>query len=249
MDLVPISYAPSVSLLRSADSASSSLEVGNALVVGIGSFPLWGLPELPQVYRETDAIISSMKLSGIPDTCVVSMTDRQGAVRLETVLGRLREVNVAHFATHAGAGTENAYDAWLYLSKERLTAEAVLGLDCGPAVVTLSACRTLVGHLSPSEGLQGLAHAFMLAGSEAVVATAWSVVDEVTSFYFAKFYERLNSGICLAESAQVAAQEVRAMRMPASLDARRSCGHPFFWSPFMLYSTIVPTVGMKEVIP
>jgi tetratricopeptide (TPR) repeat protein len=73
-----------------------------------------------------------------------------------------------------------------------LTAEEVGGLDLSRTWLTvLSACRTGIGDARTGEGILGLRRGFVLAGTEHLLFTLWSVDDEATARFMESFYERL----------------------------------------------------------
>ncbi|MBM4005798.1 MAG: CHAT domain-containing protein [Planctomycetes bacterium] len=59
------------------------------------------------------------------------------------------------------------------------------------ALVVLSACDTANGKFESGEGIAGLQRAFHIAGAQGVVSSLWTVNDEATAIFFAKFYELL----------------------------------------------------------
>jgi CHAT domain-containing protein len=61
-------------------------------------------------------------------------------------------------------------------------------------LAVLSACKSAAGKLSPTEGLTGLAQAFLAAGVPSVVATLWDIEDESAAQFFVRFHALLRSG-------------------------------------------------------
>lgn len=59
-------------------------------------------------------------------------------------------------------------------------------------MVVLSACHTARGTIS-SEGVLGLARAFLMAGAKSVVTALWGVNDNATEKFMLKFYQNLRS--------------------------------------------------------
>ncbi len=73
-----------------------------------------------------------------------------------------------------------------------LTAEEAGGLDLRDTWLTvLSACRTGAGDAMTGEGVLGLRRGFMLAGTENLLFSLWSVDDAATSQFMTAFYQRL----------------------------------------------------------
>ena len=103
---------------------------------------------------------------------------------------RLASVDLLHYAGHGTFSGLGGWDSSLLLAeKTRLTLGDVLSLrPRAPAWVVLSACDT--GRSStevPVESL-GLAHAFVLAGSRAVIASIRQAKDREVSTFFPAFY-------------------------------------------------------------
>ena len=57
-------------------------------------------------------------------------------------------------------------------------------------MVVLSACHTARGQIS-SEGVLGLARAFLMAGAKSVVTALWAIPDDATKAFMEKFYKNL----------------------------------------------------------
>lgn len=104
---------------------------------------------------------------------------------------RLASVDLLHYAGHGSFSGFGGWDSSLLLAEEtRLTLGDVLAVrPRAPAWVVLSACDT--GRSStevPVESV-GLAHAFVLAGSRAVIASIRPAKDREVSTFFPLFYQ------------------------------------------------------------
>jgi len=104
--------------------------------------------------------------------------------------------DVLHFATHAvvdewsGASaalalTAGAGDDGLFDSSE------IARLHLSASLVVLSACRTIGGEVIAGEGVRGLTGAFLQAGAQSVIATAWRVNDRDVVPVVTTLYEQL----------------------------------------------------------
>ena len=91
-------------------------------------------------------------------------------------------------------------------------------------LVVLSCCHSGQGPVS-SEGVVGMARAFLFAGARSVLSTLWAIDDEATMMFMKSFYQQLASG----ESASVALQ--RAMKC---LRDSHDYSAPKYWAPFVL---------------
>ena len=78
-------------------------------------------------------------------------------------------------------------------------------------VVVLSACCTGQGHTSKSEGIVGLARAFLFAGASTVVCTLWEVRDESQKLLMHRFYSLVRKGMDLCSSLYEAQLSVRSI--------------------------------------
>ena len=103
-------------------------------------------------------------------------------------------------------------------------------------LVVLSCCHSGQGKVS-SEGVVGMARAFLFAGARSVLATLWAVDDEATMMFMKSFYQQLGSG----ESASVALQ--RAMKC---LRDSHDYSAPKYWAPFVLMGDDVKIELEKE---
>jgi CHAT domain-containing protein len=77
-------------------------------------------------------------------------------------------------------------------------------------LVTLSACETgLIDFTNTSDEYIGLPSGFLLAGSQAVVSSLWTVEDLSTSFLIMKFYENLQTQTSITLALNQAQQWLR----------------------------------------
>lgn len=100
----------------------------------------------------------------------------------------LESATLLHFAGHGHlAGTEG-WDSWLALADEtRFTAGDILALPRVPQVVVLNACEAAASRdLTKGPGL-GLAHAWILAGTDTVIAPT-QVISDRDSYRFAEVF-------------------------------------------------------------
>ena len=74
-----------------------------------------------------------------------------------------------------------------------LTIEDVEKLKVRADMVVLSACHTARGKIS-SEGVLGLARAFLIAGAKSVVTALWAIPDAATEHFMKPFYSNLRDG-------------------------------------------------------
>lgn len=109
----------------------------------------------------------------------------------EAVRDRLAAADLLHYAGHGIFSGRGGWESSLLLAREtRLTLGDLLALERVPAWVVLSGCDT--GRSSaetPVESL-GLAQAFLLAGSRAVIASTRPADDRAVATFFPELYRK-----------------------------------------------------------
>ena len=150
----------------------------------------------------------------------------------EAVLQRIASVALVHIAAH---GRKENGEIVLapdprWESKPPTEEDCILkmsdiqALRLRARLVVLSYPHSGQGKVS-SEGVVGMARAFLFAGARSVLATLWAIDDEATMMFMKSFYQQLGSG----ESASVALQ--RAMKC---LRDSHDFSAPKYWAPFVL---------------
>lgn len=106
-----------------------------------------------------------------------------------------------------------------------LTALEASGLNLwGTKLVVLSACDTGLGEVLNGEGVYGLRRAFVLAGTESLVMSLWSISDYVTRELMTNYYKNLKSG--LGRGASLRQVQLEMLKKP-------NRQHPFYWASFI----------------
>ena len=82
----------------------------------------------------------------------------------------------------------------LLLDDGLLQVREIIRLRLNAELTTLSACDTGVGKLQGQEGISNLVEAFLVAGSQSVVASLWSADDTFASALMERFYQRMAQG-------------------------------------------------------
>ena len=162
----------------------------------------------------------------------------------KAVLQRIKSVALVHIAAHGRKETGEILLApdprWE--SKRPTEEDCIMKMSDIQAVklrarlVVLSCCYSSEGKAS-SEGVVGMARAFLFAGARSVLATLWAIDDEATMMFMKSFYQQLARG----ESASVALQ--KAMR---SLRDSHDYSAPKYWAPFFLMGDDVKIELEKE---
>ena len=204
-------------------SKSGSLLVGDPCLKKITD--KWGNPIYEQLkYAKMEVemigkILKSQPLTGEDAT-------------KEAVLQRIKSVSLVHIAAHGKSETGEIFLApdprWK--SDKPKEEDCIMKMSDIQAVklrarlVVLSCCHSGQGEVS-SEGVVGMARAFLFAGARSVLSTLWAIDDEATMIFMESFYQQLKSG----ERASVALQ--RAMKC---LRDHQDYSAPKYWAPFVL---------------
>jgi CHAT domain-containing protein len=158
------------------------------------------------------------------------------AANLTTALSpALAQYRIVHFATHAVSDSEHPERSGLVLSlfdsrgrpeNGFLSLQQIYGLNLPADLVVLSACETGLGREIGGEGLVGLVRGFMYAGATRVIASLWSVDDEVTAHLMAHFYRGLEQEKLSPAAALRAAQ--------LAVRTEKKWRPPYYWAGFQL---------------
>ena len=195
-DSVRIRAIPSLTALKVIASAPDDFQSKNeALLVGDPCLNevTWGKGEpmykqLPCAKKEVDMIgnlLQTMPLTG------------QSATKAE-VLKRMKSAALIHIAAH---GDDQFGEIALAPNPERtsqileeedymLTLSDVYALHLQARLVVLSCCHSGQGEVK-SEGIVGIARAFLCAGARSVLVSLWAIDDKATLMFMKSFYEHL----------------------------------------------------------
>lgn len=100
----------------------------------------------------------------------------------------------------------------------------VLNVKVRAKLVVLSSCHSGSGEIS-SEGVVGIARAFLAAGARSVLVSLWAISDQGTMCFMDSFYQHLLQGRSSSEALNKA---MRYMRESDRFNEIRD------WSPFQL---------------
>ena len=151
--------------------------------------------------------------------------------------------DIVHIATHGFFNYTAPSLSGLQLEPSggddgRLVVQDILGMRLNARLVTLSACETALGggplgEIPAGDEFVGLNRSFLEAGSDAVLASLWSIDDRATLLVMRRFYESI-----LHENG--AAALARAQRLMLWLPKFR---HPYYWAAFVLVSRTADPAG------
>jgi CHAT domain-containing protein len=93
----------------------------------------------------------------------------------------------------------------------------------------MSACETGLGKIVRGDGVVGLTRALLVAGSNRVGVTLWSVADDATSQFMLQVYKKV---VKEKKSFKQAYHETKLEFIRSN-----NFSSPYFWSPFVLYGS------------
>lgn len=161
-----LAYVPSLGALAAIES---SRKRGSGARVILGD-PNLDLPSATAEAETVGELIGAHPLLG-------SSADSQSLLDSQTAA-------LLHVAAHSGVDSGGS---WIGLADRRVHAATVISREISPNVVFLASCSSAV---ADNPGVWGsLGSAFLAAGSDAVVATLWSVDDRATREFVLDFYK------------------------------------------------------------
>lgn len=158
----------------------------------------------------------------------------------ETVLAKMPQAKILHFATHASFDEQNGLQSAIYLTAEpnapddglfqtpgRITAAEIFNqFETNPLnaqIAILSACDTGQGEIT-GDGVIGLSRSLIAAGVPSVLVSLWSVDDVSTAKLMTGFYHHWQ---------QQGLDKATALRQ-AMLQLKQEYPEPYYWGAFTL---------------
>ena len=195
-------------------------------------------PDLPDTGTEARQI---GRISGGGATVLTGRQVTESRLRLLSRTGKLDNYRWLHFATHGVAVAEAPDLSALVLSRVGasdstadddgfLTMHEIDDLRIRSDVTVLSACQSGLGPVVAGEGVVGLSHAFLRAGSRATLVSQWAVLDRSTRQFMTAVYRHARrSDRSFAEAVtQVKRDFIAGHHGAANRD-------PLRWAPFVYY--------------
>jgi CHAT domain-containing protein/predicted negative regulator of RcsB-dependent stress response len=156
------------------------------------------------------------------------------ASRETAMSSRIGEYQIIHFATHGFVDNKQPELSGIVLSlvdQNGTTQNGIMplhdiySLNLSAELTVLSACETALGEDVKGEGLVGLTHSFMSAGSKSVVASLWKVDDRATAVLMSHFYKSM------FEDGLRPAAALRAAQLKMMQDKQWNAPH--YWAGFV----------------
>jgi CHAT domain-containing protein len=188
-----------------------------------------GLGRLAHAAEEADAITAAAPRGS---TMVAKGFDASRETAMSPNVG---EYQIVHFATHGFLDSEHPELSAIVLTmmdpkgvktNGLMPLNDIYSLDLSAELTVLSACQTALGKDIMGEGLVGLTHAFMSAGSKSVVASLWKVDDRATAVLMGHFYKAM-----LQEGMSPAAA-LRSAKLKMMQEEQWKA--PYYWAGFVL---------------
>ena len=133
----------------------------------------------------------------------------------QMVLQRINSVSLIHFACHGDNERGEIILASPPLTDRKpkeedylLTVGDISKVRVRARLVVLSCCNTGKGPIS-SEGVTGIARAFLGSGARSVLVALWAIQDEATKQFMSRFYKHLVRGESASESLRRAMKWMR----------------------------------------
>jgi CHAT domain-containing protein len=144
-----------------------------------------GVSSLPNTKKELEYIRRHLV-----DQELVVLEGQEGTKR--RVMMAMKESNWLHLACHGLQKPDEPTKSALILEDGHLTLEEIIRLDLPNAEFAfLSACQTTTGDENLSEEAVHIAGGMLLAGYRGVVATMWSIKDELAPEVANEFYSHI----------------------------------------------------------
>jgi CHAT domain-containing protein len=221
--------APSATIFAAnsqRDRALASRPGTRALVVADPAFDR-GL--YPQLSRLPGAAAEQAIATSFP-----SFLTLRGAKALKTrFLALAPAYQIIHFAGHSIVDLENPLHSLLLFAADAkdpehgalTTADLLAERLPTTRLVVLASCASGSGRLSDTEGVESLARPFLAAGAPTVVASLWTVDDDLTARFMASFYGYLHGNGAAAEA-------LRRAQLDFLGDSDELTRSPLAWAAF-----------------
>lgn len=193
---------------------------------------------------------SSVLVLAVPDAIAPSIADEARTIgriwpKADVIVGdaatvselraRMTGTALVHLACHGEFRGDNPLFSGIRLADGWLTAADVMWMDLRGTQVILSCCD--VGRAADSHGEpMGLIWSMLAAGATSVIASKWTVDDEVATLFMTQLHTQLSDG-APTRVAMDRARRVVAERHP----------HPYYWAPFRFICS--PLTAHTEGIP
>ena len=194
--------------------------------------PSWSAGKIPRLLSSRDEANAIIEMASVSDNLKAIGFDASKTAATSIDLSQYR---VIHIATHGVLDSKRPELSGLLLSRfDRegrqtegfLTLDDIYNLNLAADIVVLSACNTGLGKDVSGEGLVGLVHGFMYAGTSRVVSSLWKVDDDATAQLMSDFYREMFQG---GKSPSAALREAQI-----AMWQQKRWHAPYYWAAFVL---------------
>jgi CHAT domain-containing protein len=226
-------------VVAGAASDQSSEEVVQRGLVSIsrGSGPA----RLTYSSKEADAISAKAPRG---TTMIAKGFDASRETAMSSQVGQYQ---IVHFATHGYLDSEHPELSGIVLTmvdpngvrqNGLMPLHDIYSLDLSAELTVLSACQTALGKDISGEGLVGLTHSFLSAGSRSVVATLWKVDDRATANLMTGFYESM------LQKGMPTGAALRSAKL--KMIKEKQWRAPYFWAGFVLQGDYTNRIAVEK---
>ena len=211
-----------------AASASSSPESNSELPVLNGLASSAGLVRLGHTANEASAIVA---MTPRGTALVAEGFDASRETAMSPPVGQFQ---IVHFATHSFLNNDHPELSGLVLTmvdargakkNGLMLLSDIYSLKLSAELTVLSGCETALGKDLDGEGLVGLTHSFLSAGSKSIVASLWKIDDRATAMLMSDFYQSM------LQSGMAPAAALRAAKLKLMKEQRWAA--PYYWAGFV----------------
>uniref|UniRef100_A0A8H8CG05 CHAT domain-containing protein n=1 Tax=Psilocybe cubensis TaxID=181762 RepID=A0A8H8CG05_PSICU len=176
------SYTPTIGILLAESSPPTSRTFKMMAIIQSQDLP------------STNSELQNIR-EHVPDCALISMGTPGSPANVETVVSRLSDVSIAHFACHGYQDPLNPLNSWLKLNDGQLSISRIMKEKVSHgALAFLSACETATGDVQLPDEAMSIAASLLFCGFRRVVATMWMMRDEDGPTVAGAFYRELFRG-------------------------------------------------------
>ncbi|KAF9059077.1 TPR-like protein [Rhodocollybia butyracea] len=184
-DFVVSSYTTTLGALINSGLKSQGNLIQKPRVLIISQPETPDMPPLPGTCEEAELI----QQYTFPDDTLHLSHDK---ATVEAVMKEMSKHEIVHLACHGIQESSNPLDSSFALYDGALQLKALMGLSLhNTKLAVLSACQTATGEETLPEEAVHLAAGMLTVGYPSVIATMWSIEDEVAPRVIAELYARL----------------------------------------------------------
>lgn len=183
------------------------------------SFPisLWILANpgrnLASADKEGELILKIADTLNPEDMTIVNASLDSANATPEQIRFKIKNSDLVHFAGHAEYNPQNISNSGWKLADSYFSPTEIDQMAGGskmPAIVFSNACRSArTGEWKEERNSFGIVNAFLRAGVQYYIGTAWEIMDRPSTLFACEFYNRLFSGSSIGEAVRLARKALK----------------------------------------